>query len=247
MSHSYLYSLVSVLIVSLISLVGIVALSIKIKDLKNLLLFLVSFSVGTLLGDVFIHLLPELVAKQGFTLTTSLQILFGLLLFFVLEKVVYWRHCHLVTCDDHPHTLGTMNLIGDALHNFLDGAMISASYLFSIPLGLATTLAIIFHEIPQEIGDFSVLLYAGFTKSKALRYNFFSALFAIVGAILVLLIGQQYRSMTNFLIPLGIGGFLYIAGSDLIPELKKEENLGQTFFQLLAIIGGIFIMWLLKQ
>src|SRR3989338_2532566 len=184
MIGEWIYSLVSVLIISLISFIGIFTFFIKEKTLKQALLILISFSTGALLGDTFIHLLPEVVSEYGFSIIVSLYILCGMLLFFILEKFLHWRHCHIPTSKQHPHPLAMINLVGDGLHNFIDGMVIAGSYLVSVPLGIATTLAVLFHEIPQEMGDFGVLLHAGLSKKKALFFNFLSAMAAFLGAIL---------------------------------------------------------------
>jgi len=241
------YVLISVLLVSLISFIGVLTLSINNKKLKKILLYLISFSVGALLGDVFIHLLPEIIEENNFTLTTSLSILGGIVIFFGLEKLIHWRHCHLpILEENHVHAFAYTNLIGDALHNFLDGIIIAASFLASIPTGIATTVAVILHEIPQEIGDFGVLLHAGFSKSKALLLNFSSALLAIIGAIITILLTNKIEPLQNFLIPITIGGFIYIAGSDLIPELHKDsDKIIKSIIQLTAIILGILVIALL--
>ena len=243
MKEALLYSLVSVFIVSLISLIGIITLSLKTKVLKKFLIYMVSFSAGALLGDVFIHLLPEIVEDNGFSLSISLYILLGILVSFVMEKVIQWRHCHQPTTKEHPHPFAIMNLIGDLIHNFIDGLIIGASYLVNIPTGIATTIAVILHEIPQEIGDFGILLHGGFSKGKALFLNFVTALTAVLGAIVVFLIGTRMENSMLFLIPFAAGTFLYIAGSDLIPELNKYEfTTWRSIFQLLTIILGMSIM-----
>lgn len=238
------YSFFSVFLVSIISLVGVFTLSIKEKILKKLLFFLISLAAGGLLGDAFIHLIPE-TTKEGCNLLNSMSVLAGILIFFVLEKFICWRHCHISTSKSHPHPLGAMNLIGDALHNFIDGVIIAASFLTNPSLGLTTTLAVIFHEIPQEIGDFGVLIHAGFSRFQALMANFLSATMAIFGAGLVLLVGSSFELLTESLIPFTAGGFIYIAGSDLIPELKKETNPKKSLIQLLGVILGILIMFAL--
>jgi len=220
-------------------------IAIKEEKLKKILLFLVSFAAGGLLGDSFIHLLPEAVEEDGFSLSVSLAVLVGLLLFFVLEKFICWRHCHIPTSKSHPHPVVFMNLIGDGFHNFIDGAVISASFLTTIPLGIATTLAVVLHEIPQEIGDFGVLLHGGLSKNKALIFNFASALAAVGGAILVLILGERIVGVSQLLIPFTAGGFIYIAGSDLIPELHKETNLAKSLIQMVGLILGIGIMLIL--
>lgn len=245
-NNPWIYSLASVAVVSSISLIGLITLSIKLEKLKKALLPLISFSAGALLGGVFIHLLPEIASKQGFDINVSLMVLAGILIFLVLEKIICWRHCHVPTSKDHPHSLGIMNLVGDGLHNFTDGAIIAAAYITSPSLGLATTLAVLFHEIPQEIGDFSVLLYAGFSKTKALLFNFFSSLLALLGAVLTLLACAYFTHLGNFLVPLTAGGFIYIASADLIPELKKEPDFKKSLVQLISLLTGILLMWLIK-
>ena len=241
MLYIWLYSIISVLLVSIISLIGVITLALKDHHVKNSLLFLVSFSAGALFGDAFIHLIPETFEfNRGVDL--SIYILLGITVFFVLEKFIQWRHCHIPTSKNHPHPFAFMNLIGDGLHNFIDGLIIGGSYLVNIPLGITTTLAVILHEIPQEIGDFGVLLHAGLKKSKALLYNFLSGILAIFGAILAIIIGSNLDGFTLFLIPFTAGGFIYIAGSDLIPELQKEVKPLRSFIQLSAFILGILIM-----
>jgi len=243
--NPWTYSLISVFLVSLLSFVGVLFLAIKEEKLKKLLLFLVSFAAGGLLGGAFLHLLPEAVEETGFSLEVSLAILAGLLVFFVLEKFISWRHCHIPTSKEHPHPLAFMNLVGDGLHNLTDGVVIAASFLTNPTLGIATTLAVIFHEIPQEIGDFGVLIHGGFTRKKALLFNFISALMAIGGAILTLFLGTKFTGFIQLLIPFTAGGFIYIAGSDLIPELHKETNLAKSLVQMLGLILGIGIMLIL--
>lgn len=236
------YSLASVFIVSLMSFAGILCLSIKEDNLRRILLYLVSFAAGGLLGDAFIHLLPEVVEEVGFELNISLYVLFGIILLFVVEKLIQWRHCHIPTSTEHPHPFAFMNLLGDAVHNFIDGIIIGASYLAGLPLGFATTLAVVFHEIPQEMGDFGVLLYGGFSKPRALLFNFLSATTAVLGAIIALTLGLYVQNITVFLVPLAAGVFIYIASSDLIPELHKETEPRRSALQLLTFILGIIVM-----
>lgn len=249
------YALLSVALISLISLGGITLLGMAEERLHKILIYLVSFSAGALLGDVFIHLLPEMIEEFGFELRASLLVLSGVVFSFVIEKFIHWHHCHNPHfsehdhpdhCHDHHHahekTFTYMNLIGDAFHNFIDGMTIAASYLVSIPAGIATTFAVMLHEIPQEIGDFAVLLHGGFSKKKALLFNLLSASFALIGAAVVLVLSSTVENLTSILIPFTIGSFIYIAGTDLIPELHKETNEVRSFFQLLAFIAGIGIM-----
>jgi len=245
MPNVWIYTLVSVLIVSSISFLGLLTLSIKIDKLKKILLYMVSFSAGALFGDVFIHLLPEIIEEVGFGLNISIYVMMGIGFFFVIEKFIHWRHCHIPHSKEHIHPFAMMNLFGDGVHNFIDGIIIGASYLASIPVGIATTIAVILHEIPSEIGDFGVLLHGGFSKGKALFYNFVTALTAIIGAIVSLVISSYVDNLTTFLIPFAAGGFIYIAGSDLIPELHKEVEVKKSLLQFIAIVLGVSVMLLL--
>ncbi|KKP93156.1 MAG: hypothetical protein US25_C0052G0006 [Candidatus Moranbacteria bacterium GW2011_GWE1_36_7] len=239
----WIYTLVSVLLVSIVSLIGIVTIFFGEKKLNSFLRLFVSFSVGALLGDAFIHLIPE--AFESGSSVVSFSILGGIMTFFILERFIHWRHCHEVGCEEHGHALPYVIILGDGLHNFIDGIIIGASYLVSIPVGIATTLAVIFHEIPQEIGDFGTLLYAGFSKKKALLWNFISALTAVIGAVMVLLISFQFESVTSVLIPFAAGGFIYIATADMIPELHKHKahKFSETIKQVFFFALGIFIMY----
>jgi len=242
----YLYIFGGVLLVSALSLFGVFFLSFSPRFLEKLTLFLVSLSAGTLLGDSFLHLLPEAAARGGTGLRMWLWLIIGLISFFVLEKIVHWRHCHIQTGPAHPHHLGMMNLVGDCLHNFFDGIIIAGSFLVSVPLGLATLVAVIAHEIPQEIGDFGVLLYAGYSRRRALFLNFVTALTAVLGAAAALLLGARVNNFSDLIIPFTAGGFIYIATADLIPELKKETAIHKSVYQLVSIIVGVFIMLALK-
>ncbi|MFA4833949.1 MAG: ZIP family metal transporter [Patescibacteria group bacterium] len=246
MTTIYLYTFLSVIIVSLLSFIGALSLALNPEKLKKITIFFVSLSAGTLLGDSFIHLLPEMVKEKDYSPSVWLWVLGGIIVFFILEKIVCWRHCHIPTSIEHPHHLGPMNLIGDGLHNFIDGLVIAGSFLINPPLGLATTLAIVAHEIPQEIGDFGVLIHAGYSRAKALLFNFCSALLAVFGALIALLVGPQTENFSAFIIPFTAGGFIYIATADLIPELKKESRFWQSLSQLLSILLGLGIMFGLK-
>ena len=224
---------------------GALTLPFKGETLRKLILFLVSFSAGAFFGDSFIHLLPEAVKRSGFTPAISLSLLAGILTFFVLEKLIFWRHCHVEISPDHPHPFAWMNLIGDCLHNSIDGMVIAASFIASPTLGLATTLAVVLHEIPQEIGNYAVLVHGGFGRFKALFLNFGAQLTAFLGALLVLFLNLEVANLNTYLLPFTAGGFIYIAGSDLIPELKKDTELRKTLMQLISLVLGIAIMFLL--
>ncbi|MFA4907040.1 MAG: ZIP family metal transporter [archaeon] len=242
MAIEWLYALASVIIVSLVSLIGIITLSVRVENVRRITLYLVSFSAGALLGDAFIHLLPEAVSRQGFGLPVSLAVLLGIALAFIVEKFVHWRHCHLPEERGHHHHLAAMNLVGDGVHNFIDGLTIGASYLAGIPAGIATTIAVVLHEIPQEIGDFGILLHAGLSPRKALFYNFLTALTAVAGTILALALGAYIANAELFLVPLAAGGFIYIASADLFPEMHKEVRPSRSALQFALFCLGIGMM-----
>ena len=240
------YTFISLVAVSLISLVGIFTLSLNATRLEKMLLYMVSFAVGGLFGDVFLHLLPETFEAVGLTPVTSFLILLGIILFFTLEKFLRWQHCHVPTSTEHKHPVIAINLIGDAVHNIMDGMIIAASFLVSPSVGFATALAVIFHEIPQEIGDFGVLVHGGLPVRKALWYNLLSALSAFAGAAVIFLFGPQMNNSLVYILPVTAGGFLYIAGSDLIPELHQHNTrLLASLGQLACILIGITVMALL--
>jgi zinc and cadmium transporter len=230
--------------VCLISLIGIFTLAVKDKILQKILFCLIGFSAGALIGGAFLHLLPEAFQKTKSDAVFYYLIL-GIVLFFSMERYFHWRHCHEGVCDIHAFTY--LNLIGDGLHNFIDGVVIASSFIVSIRLGLVTTLAIILHEIPQELGDFGVLVYGGFTKKKALLFNFISALTAMLGALVGYFISGFAQGFSNFILPFTAGGFIYIAASDLIPEIHKEKDLGRSTAAFIAFLFGIIFMGLAKH
>ena len=206
---------------------------------------MVSFSAGALFGDAFLHLLPDAVNKFGFTLGISLSLILGIVVSFTIEKVVHWRHCHLPISKGHVHPSSIMSLIGDGVHNFIDGLIIGAGYLASTPTGIATTIAVILHEIPQEISDIGVLLHGGFSRGKALFVNFLTALTALAGALAAILLGTKVATISLFLVPFAAGGFIYIAGSDLIPELHKDFTARRSLAQIISFVMGVVAMVLL--
>ena len=229
----------SIFVISLISLVGIFTLSIKPKVLNKYLDALVSLSVGGLLGGAFLHLIPEL-AEEGLTIELSGTILLGIVLFFILEKFVKWHHCHKA---EHTHlSFSYMNLFGDALHNFLDGVIMAGAFMSGTGVGMATAVAVFLHEVPQEIGDFGVLLKGGFSRKKALAANFLIALTAFLGAGVAILLSVFIGGIIPYLVAIAVGGFIYIAGTDLIPELNKSQAPRDSFIQLVFILIGIGAM-----
>lgn len=241
-----IYTFLSVIIVSALSFIGALSLAVSLKKLKNIVIFLVSLSAGSLLGGATLHLLPEAISECGSTMSIWYYFLAGIIIFFILEKIICWRHCHIHTSDEHPHSLGLMNLIGDGLHNFIDGMVIAGAFLVNSQLGFITTIAVITHEIPQEIGDFGVLLQAGYSRAKALFLNFLTALTAVLGAGLAILIGSRIENFTAVILSFTAAGFIYIATADLIPELKKDNRLLKSLGQLGSILLGVGIMLAMK-
>jgi zinc and cadmium transporter len=241
----WLFAIISVIAISTMSLIGVFFLWISDKKLKKAFMYLVSFAVGGLFGDVLLHLMPEMI-ETGFETSTALILLSGILSSLMVERFLQWRHCHIPTSGEHPHSFAYMNLFGDSVHNLIDGLIIGGSYLASVPLGIATTIAVIFHEIPQEMGDFSVLIYGGFTKKKALTFNFLTALTAVLGTVIALALGSVVKGFVPLLIPFAAGNFIYIAGSDLIPELRKDTpELKKSALQLTSLVLGVIPMVLL--
>ncbi|MFH0835473.1 MAG: ZIP family metal transporter [Candidatus Micrarchaeota archaeon] len=228
----------AVFIVSLISFVGIASLVFKKKQQEEMLFYMISFAAGSMVGAAFLDLLPEAVAIAGVGILSF--VIVGIAAFFVMEKFLHWYHCHKGHCDTHAFT--TLSLVGDGVHNFIDGMVIAAAYMTSRDLGIVTTIAIIAHEIPQELGDFSVLLYGGMSKLKALAYNFLVALTAIAGALVVLLGVSNPEAFSPYLLAFGAGGFLYIACSDLIPEMHKQNVAKKSVLQLLMFALGILVI-----
>lgn len=245
LQNPILLSFISVIVISFISLIGIFFLGFKQATLQKFLLYLISFAAGSLMGDVFLHLLPQIVEKNGWTIQTSLAILAGIGMSLILEKIIHWRHCHLPVTSKHTHHLVWMNLFGDGIHNFIDGVVIAASFMVSLPAGLATSLAVLLHEIPQEIGDYSVLIHGGLSRKKALSFNFLTALTAIFGAGLAWWLADMTLLAENWLVPFAAGSFIYIAGSDLIPEMHKEPGLKSALGQIISFGAGAAVMALM--
>jgi zinc and cadmium transporter len=238
-----LWIMLSTITVSLVSFIGIITLLLKENALDRLLLVLVALSAGALMGGAFLHLIPE-ASERSSMLTVGLGILLGFSIFFFIEKILHWRHCH----DEHCtiHTFAYMNLIGDSIHNFLDGLIIAASFVTSIPLGINTTIAVMLHEIPQEIGDFGVLVYGKMKKSRALFLNFVTALTAVGGGLIGYFISSHTSVFTDILVPIAAGGFIYIAATDLMPELKKEIEIKKVVGTFSIFLLGIAIMYFMK-
>jgi zinc and cadmium transporter len=243
--NAWTYTFASVIVVSLLSLVGIFFLSFKEERLQKMLLYMVSLAVGALFGDAIIHLIPEAFENLTGKLTAPLMLLTGIMLFFVLEKVIRWRHSHKPASQQHLRPVVFLSLIGDGVHNLIDGMIIGASYMVSLPIGIATTIAVVMHEIPQEIGDFAVLVNGGLSVKKALLLNFASALTAVLGGLIILIVGPHVNNISLYLLPVTAGGFIYIAAADLIPELHVETGISISIRQIAFIALGFGLMALL--
>ncbi len=238
------YTLGSVIMVSLISLLGALFYLINRAAFNRIIFASLALSSGVLLGSSLLDLYPE--SLKNLPALTPYLALAGILFFFVLEKIIHWHHC--AEGENCPEkTLAYVSLLGDGLHNFVDGAAIAAAYLLNLPLGLSTTLAVIAHEIPHELSDFSLLIYSGFSPKKAVVYNLLSATTAILGALLVLFLSPYLSNLTVYLIPLTAGNFIYIAAADLFPELRHKRGLDATLAQALLIVLGIAIIITLKN
>ncbi|MBN1503280.1 ZIP family metal transporter [Candidatus Woesearchaeota archaeon] len=225
------------------SVVGIFFIAVNRKIFQRIILSLVGFSAGALIGGAFLHLIPEAIGDCDCNYIFFYVIL-GIALFFLLERILHWHHCHEGVCDVHTFTY--MNLFGDGLHNFIDGLVILTAFKLSYSLGLTTTLMVITHELPQEIGDYAVLIHGGFSRVKALSYNFLSALTAILGALVGYFLFPLIGKLSEFLLPFAAGGFIYIAMSDLVPELHKEKDLSKSLVHFGLFSLGIGFMILVK-
>lgn len=234
--------MISVGIVSLISFVGVFTLVLKPRLLHIILPYLISFSAGALLGDTFLHILPDLAANGGFTPTVGAVFLGGILLFFALEKWLHWHHSH-TEHSEEIHSMVYMTMMGDTLHNFLDGILIAGSFMASWELGVAAAVAVILHEIPQEFGNFGVLVHGGWSNAKALFYNFLSALSAFLGAGLVFAIQRDVTPYLSWLVAIAGANFLYLALSDIFPELQKEQHKAASGMHILSMLLGMVAMW----
>ncbi|MCX7195196.1 MAG: ZIP family metal transporter [Proteobacteria bacterium] len=217
---------------------------------------MVSYAIGALLGAVFLNILPEAIKLTPNVAILSGTVLFGILLFFILEKLVLWRHCHHEHCEahvtidaehgaDHGRS-GMMIIIGDTFHNFVDGIIIAAAFLTDVHLGLVTALAIIAHEIPQEMGDFAILLHSGYSKLRAFQLNLISSFASVAGGILGYFTLQTMQSWIPSLLALAAASMIYVAVADLIPGLHKRVQLRDTVQQVVLIISGVGTVWLMS-
>ena len=233
-------------VVSLISLVGIALIFVAKKQMDSILFFLISLATGTLLGAAFFDLLPESIGKID--AAVALEAAFaGVLFSFMVEKLIHWHHHHAAREKEHHRPLGMLTLVGDGVHNFFDGVAIAAAFLVSVPLGITTTLAIALHEIPQEMGDFALLLYSGYSKMKALAFNLLSALAAVAGGVLFYFFSGAVANFEAYALAFTGGTFIYIAGADIFPELHKEKRAKNSALQMLFILLGALLIWFIAR
>jgi zinc and cadmium transporter len=248
--YNLVNTLVATLAISLFSLGGIFALSLKEKTLHNLLFVLIAFSAGTILGAAYFDLLPEAIEIVDDS-SVFIWVTLGYVGFYILERFIYWYHGHGHESDisteinDKKSTkdFAYLNLIGDGIHNFIDGIIIATSFLIGFSVGLATTLAVIFHEFPQEIGDYGILVYAGFKRKKALLLNFIVSFAVVFGGIFANFFIENIETLSGLLIAISAGGFIYLSASELIPELNKENNFKKSAIQFIIFILGITLIW----
>jgi zinc and cadmium transporter len=247
-----IYIILATFVVSLISFVGVVGLAVSKKNLDKVLLVLVALAGGSLLGGAFLHLIPEAIEEIG---VENMQMVFvfviiGFLFFLLIEQFLHWHHCHTgegvkASCKGHAHKMPMSKIIlfGDGVHNLIDGLIIAASFMVDPVVGVVTTLAVALHEIPQEIGDFGVLVYGGYKKSKALLFNFLSGLTAVLGGVIGYFFANVSEQAMVYLLPIAAGGFIYIAASDLVPEIKHGERGVRMMLHFGVFVLGILFMF----
>jgi zinc and cadmium transporter len=242
------------------------AAGISFKLRTHWVALLISYAIGALLGAAFLEILPHALTASGDAVATLATVLGGILTFFVLEKLVLWRHCHIEDCEGHealahepkPHgqhahdhghahgqhahdhgRTGLLIMVGDTFHNFVDGVLIAAAFMEDIRLGIVTALAMIAHEIPQEVGDFVILMHSGYSKARALAFNLLSSLATLLGALLAYATLGQMQTAVPTLLALAAASMIYVAVADLIPGLHKRTELRATLQQILLIGAGI--------
>lgn len=239
----FAWTLVATVAISLTAWVGVLTLFLREDLLDRLLLVLVALAAGSLIGGAFLHLLPRAVAEwpDDDTLPLFLSAIVGFCLFYVLEGFLRWHHHH---ATRHEHTpVSYLVLLSDAIHNFVDGLVVAAAFLVGVPTGVVTALAVALHEIPQEIGDFGILVYGGFEPRRALVLNYLTQATVVLGGVVGVVVGSRLADLPTLLLPFAAGNFIYIASSDLIPEIKAETNLRRSVRYFLVFLAGIGLMF----
>ncbi|MEM4707721.1 MAG: ZIP family metal transporter [Candidatus Anstonellales archaeon] len=237
-----LFLILAVLVINtLLGAVGIFSFWVKEKNLRTVSFFLMAFAAGTLLGGAFFHLFEESLEQGLESETVFLFALGGFVAFFIFENWLHWHRC--AECKIHPYTFNI--LIGDGIHNLIDGIIVAITFLISVELGLAASIAILAHEIPQELGIFGVMVHGGQNKNKSLIYSVAAQSTSIIGGLLGYFFAPSLSPYVPLLLPLAAGGFIYISSSDLIPEIHKSERT-QKIFGIVALFIGLLFMWILK-
>lgn len=248
---AFVAAILAGLAISFIAFLGFWTLSVEQKRLAKWLGVIVAFSSGALLGGAFFHLLPESAEEGG---PTFLVALIGIILFFLLDSFIWLYHCHgghVLHEHGHDHQcpvkpVGVLNLVGDAIHNITDGVIVASAFLVSIPLGVATAVAVALHEVPQEVSDFGILLHSGYSQKKALRLNFLVALTILVGIIATFIAVDFVEALTAYTVPFAAGGFIYIACANLLPEIKEEGSFKKRILQVAFLLFGILLLYFMK-
>jgi len=241
--HTLILIIIATLIDGLVALVGAFTLALNKEFMKKLLGALIAFSAGALIAGAFFHIMPEALEKME-PLNLFMLVILGFVVFFLFEKFLFWHHCHKDDCSVHPYTY--LILFGDGIHNFIDGLIIAAAFLVDAGFGIITTLMIISHELPQELGDFAVLVHGGMKRRKALFYNFLSQLTAVAGGIIGYFIGSSIVAFVPLMLSFAAGGFIYIGASDLIPQLHEEKDIKKSLASFVFFVVGILFMLGLK-
>lgn len=240
---AFIWIIISSILMALISLVGGLVLSLTRKRFNELIVFLVSFSAGALLSGAIVYLLPESFEKLENNFLVSILVLGGIVLFYVLEQFIHWHHCHREV-QNHVHPVSYLILVADGVHNFIDGLAVGSAFVVDNRLGIATLVAVVAHEIPQELGDFGVLLHSGWSARRALIFNLLSSLTFFVGAIVAYLVSKSID--VSYLLPIAAGSFVYIAAVDLLPQVNNECFPKSRFSHFLSFVLGAGILVLLK-
>jgi zinc and cadmium transporter len=248
-----LYIFASIAAVSLVSFIGVAVFSLREAAMKKVLFVMIGLAAGTMIGDAIVHLIPEALEEIGDDRIFGLAVVTGIVAFFILEKYLRWHHAHHGPEEEHeeeearnhPRHLAPMVLIADGIHNLVDGAIIAASFLVSPVVGFTTAIAVFLHEIPQEIADYALLIHSGLSRTKALLYNFASGLLAFIGAGIVLLLHESFQAFGAIVAAFTAGAFIYIAATDLIPELHKTTDRTRRAIELISFLIGITLMFLL--
>lgn len=245
-----IYILTACFIITLLALIGLLSLFFAQELIENAIISLVSFAAGTLIGAAFFHLLPESIERGG---PVFVMVVVGIVVLFALEIFLYVYHHHFADSDlGHGERkgvkpVGVLSLFSDSIHNVTDGIIIASSFLVSIELGIVTSIVAALHEIPQEFGDYAILIHSGYSRVKALIFNYLAALTIFIGAVGFYIFSEQIENLTIYSVPFAAGAFIYIALAALMPEIKEERaSLGRKTFQFSMLIFGIVLLWFLK-